>query len=158
MRPVTALCVRVCCIVCVCDCVMVIREPTWKLCNIRTRTRQWLDVLKPKSYSLVEGNQTLVGNCRSLHWKIQGTCYNICARIKVAQIHSLQSSTSAISRWKIGHQIVTVLSQHDCDYMSMTLYLSGTPLHLHNISSSKLRFLVSKEILGCVIWPLGILP
>ena len=29
-RPVTALCVYVCCIVCVCDCVMVIREPTRK--------------------------------------------------------------------------------------------------------------------------------
>ena len=58
-RPVTALCVCVCCILCVCDCVMVIREPTCKWGNIRTRTRQWPDALKPKSYSLVEGNPIL---------------------------------------------------------------------------------------------------
>ena len=49
-----------CCIVCVCDCVMVIRKPTRKYCNIRTWTRQSPDTLKPKSYSLVEGNQTIV--------------------------------------------------------------------------------------------------
>ena len=68
-RPVTALCVCVCCIVCVCDCVMVIREPTRKYFNIRTRTRQWPDALKPKTYSLVEGNQTIVQLwCRQLLW------------------------------------------------------------------------------------------
>ena len=60
MRWVTALCVCVCCIVCVCDCVMVILKPTRKKCNIRTHTRQLPDVLKPKCYSLVEGNQTKV--------------------------------------------------------------------------------------------------
>ena len=67
-RRITALCVRVCCIVCVCDCVMVIRKPTRKKCNIRTRTRQWPDTLKPKSYSLVEGNQTIVGNYTVTTW------------------------------------------------------------------------------------------
>ena len=30
-----------------------------KKCNIRTRTKQWADALKPKSYSLVEGNRTI---------------------------------------------------------------------------------------------------
>ena len=48
-RQVTALCVCVCCILCVCNCAMVIRESTRKQCNIRTRTRQWRDTLKPKS-------------------------------------------------------------------------------------------------------------
>ena len=62
MRPVTALCVCVCCIASVCDWVMVIRKPTRKQCNIRTCTRQWLDTLKPKSYSLVKGNKTIVCN------------------------------------------------------------------------------------------------
>ena len=38
---------------------MVIRKPTRKQCSIRTRTRQWPEALKPKSYSLVEGNQTI---------------------------------------------------------------------------------------------------
>ena len=56
---VTALCVRVCCVVYVCDCVMVIHKPTRKKCNIRTCTRQWPDALKPKCYSLIEGNQTI---------------------------------------------------------------------------------------------------
>ena len=67
-RRVTALCVPVCCTVCVCDCVMVIRKPTRKyICTICTRTRQWPDALKPKSYSLVEGNQT-IGYCLGFNW------------------------------------------------------------------------------------------
>ena len=55
-RRVTALCMHVCCIVWLWDCIMVIRKPTCKKCNIRTRTRQWPDALKQKSYSLVEGS------------------------------------------------------------------------------------------------------
>ena len=31
----------------------------WLQCSIRTRTRQWLDALKPKSYSLLGDNQTI---------------------------------------------------------------------------------------------------
>ena len=57
--PVTAFCARVCCIVCVWDCVKVIREPTHKLYSTRTRTRQLTDALRSWNYSLVEGNQTI---------------------------------------------------------------------------------------------------
>ena len=53
-----------CTILWVCDCVLVIRQPTLKWYNIRTCTRQWSDALKPKSYSL-KGNRTIYVQWRS---------------------------------------------------------------------------------------------
>ena len=57
MHPVNTLCLWVCCIECVCDCIMVIHEPH---AHTPTRTRQWPRALKPKSYSLVKGNRTIL--------------------------------------------------------------------------------------------------
>ena len=56
-RPVNVLCVSVCCIVGMCDCIMVIHQST---CNLHTCTKQSPDTLKPKCYSLVEGNLSIV--------------------------------------------------------------------------------------------------
>ena len=48
--------VCVCCIVCMCDCVMVIHEPQ----KAAYSHAQVSDLANPKSYSLIEGNQTIV--------------------------------------------------------------------------------------------------
>ena len=61
-RTATALCVCVKCIVWVCACIMTIRT---NLSNIHVCTRQWLPTLKPKSYSLVKGNQTIEAVCHA---------------------------------------------------------------------------------------------
>ena len=55
--PVTAF-ARVCCILCMCNSIMVTHKPHTQKCNMHMHMAV-TDVVKPKSYSLIEGNQTI---------------------------------------------------------------------------------------------------
>ena len=59
MRPITASCVHVPCIVCVRDCVMVKRKPCVQIMHDRHTHKAVTGALKPKGYSCVEGNRTI---------------------------------------------------------------------------------------------------
>ena len=60
MRPDTALWVCVCCIICVCDCAMVICEPHMQIMLHTDTHKAVTEHIESISYCLAKGNQTII--------------------------------------------------------------------------------------------------
>ena len=69
-RRVTALCVCVCCIICMWGSHITTTQSPTHTMQLRARIRQWPGTLKPKSYSLGEDNRTLLKRVYLFRYKI----------------------------------------------------------------------------------------